>query len=152
MQDDAFTENFISTIGVDFKIKTLELEGKRVKLQIVSYRLSFELIILSGTQQDRNASRPLPPRTTGVLMDSSVGDILNSGGAHLLSLVVFDVTNRASFDNVQKWLDDVERHASQSIVKMLVGNKCNLEEKRQVEYHAAKSLADSLNMPYIETR
>jgi len=121
--DDAFTDNFISTIGVDFKIKTIEVEGKRVKLQIwdTAGQERFQTITTSYYR-----------------------------GAHGL-IIVFDVTNSSSFDNVKKWLDDVERHASHSIVKLLVGNKCDLESKRTVDYHTAKERADRMNMPYIET-
>jgi Ras-related protein Rab-1A len=53
-------------------------------------------------------------------------------------LVVYDVTSRSSFDNVKKWLDDVERNASGTIVKLLVGNKSDMDNKRQVEHHVAK--------------
>jgi Ras-related protein Rab-1A len=62
------------------------------------------------------------------------------------------VTNKTSFDNIKKWLDDVERHASSNIVKLLVGNKTDLESKRVVDYKTAKELADRLNMQYMETR
>jgi len=121
--DDAFTENFISTIGVDFKIKTLNMEGKKIKLQIwdTAGQERFQTITTSYYR-----------------------------GAHGI-VIVFDVTNQASFENVKKWLDDVERHASQNIVKLLIGNKCDLEQKRVVDFHTAKALADRLNMPYLET-
>jgi len=121
--DDAFTDNFISTIGVDFKIKTIEIDGKKVKLQIwdTAGQERFQTITTSYYR-----------------------------GAHGL-IIVFDVTNKASFDNIQKWLDDVERNASQQIVKLLVGNKSDLEHKRAVEFHTAKALADRLNIGYLET-
>jgi Ras-related protein Rab-1A len=57
-----------------------------------------------------------------------------------------------SFDNIKKWLDDIERHASPNIVKLLVGNKCDLEDKRAVDFNTAKEFADSINIPYLETR
>jgi len=121
--DDAFTENFISTIGVDFKIKNINIEGKRVKLQIwdTAGQERFQTITTSYYR-----------------------------GAHGL-IIVFDVTNKNSFDNIKKWLDDVERNASQHIVRLLVGNKCDLEHKRQVDFHTAKALADQLNIGYLET-
>jgi len=121
--DAAFTENFISTIGVDFKIKTVEVEGKKLKLQIwdTAGQERFQTITTSYYR-----------------------------GAHGL-LIVFDVTNKASFENVRKWLDDVDRHASQGIIKILVGNKVDLAHKRVIDYHTAKELADRLNMQYMET-
>eukprot|EP01117_Protostelium_nocturnum_P019122 TRINITY_DN819_c0_g1_i2.p1 TRINITY_DN819_c0_g1~~TRINITY_DN819_c0_g1_i2.p1 ORF type:complete len:194 (+),score=64.11 TRINITY_DN819_c0_g1_i2:194-775(+) len=121
--DNAFTDNFISTIGVDFKIKTIDIEGKKVKMQIwdTAGQERFQTITTSYYR-----------------------------GAHGL-IIVFDVTNKVSFDNIKKWLDDIERHASPSIVKCLVGNKCDLENKRVIDYSTAKQLADSLNISYMET-
>eukprot|EP01114_Cavostelium_apophysatum_P021520 TRINITY_DN7537_c0_g1_i1.p1 TRINITY_DN7537_c0_g1~~TRINITY_DN7537_c0_g1_i1.p1 ORF type:complete len:203 (+),score=38.41 TRINITY_DN7537_c0_g1_i1:119-727(+) len=121
--DDSFQENFISTIGVDFKIKTMNIEGKRVKLQIwdTAGQERFQTITTSYYR-----------------------------GAHGL-IIVFDVTNKTSFENIKKWLDDVDRNASQHIVKLLVGNKCDLENKRQIDFHTAKALADKLNIGYLET-
>lgn len=69
--DDTYTESYISTIGVDFKIRTIELDGKTVKLQIVCYirkgrRVIARLITNSGTPQVRSASVPSHLRTTAV--------------------------------------------------------------------------------------
>jgi len=121
--DDSFTENFVSTIGVDFKIKTFLLEGKKVKLQIwdTAGQERFQTITTSYYR-----------------------------GAHGL-IIVYDVTSRQSFDNIKKWLDDVERHATNTIVKLLVGNKADLDSKRQVEFQTAKAYAEKLGIPYLET-
>jgi len=121
--DNSFTDNFISTIGVDFKMKTIDLDGKRVKLQIwdTAGQERFQTITTSYYR-----------------------------GAHGL-IICFDVTNKASFDNIQKWLDDIERHAPGHVARLLVGNKCDLESKRMVDYFTAKQLADKLNIPYLET-
>jgi len=121
--DDAFTDNFISTIGVDFKIKTILIEGKRVKLQIwdTAGQERFQTITTSYYR-----------------------------GAHGL-IIVYDVTNKNSFDNIKKWLDDVERNASPNIVKLLVGNKADLEHKRVVDFASAKAVAERLNIEYLET-
>jgi len=121
--ENAFTENFISTIGVDFKIKMMDIDGKRVKMQIwdTAGQERFQTITTSYYR-----------------------------GAHGL-IVMFDVTNRASFDNVKKWLGDIERYAPSGVVKMLVGNKVDLVDRRVVDFFAAKELADGLNMQYLET-
>ena len=78
--DDTYTESYISTIGVDFKIRTIELEGKTVKLQIVSNPEIKRLITMqttdiippsnSGTQLDKNVSVQSLPLTTAELMVS----------------------------------------------------------------------------------
>lgn len=71
--DDAWTPSFITTIGIDFKIRTIELEGKRIKLQIVSSPRAPAHADRhrSGTPQARSASAPLPPPTTAAPWASS---------------------------------------------------------------------------------
>ncbi len=58
--------------------------------------------------------------------------------------IVYDVTNRDSFINIKQWLEYVDQRVSSSVKKLLVGNKCDMEFKRVVEYEEAKELADSL--------
>lgn len=55
-----------------------------------------------------------------------------------MGLVVFDVTNKTSFENIKKWLDDTEMNAPPTVVKMLLGNKVDLIEKRVIDFHTAK--------------
>ena len=54
-------------------------------------------------------------------------------GAHGI-IIVYDVTNRDSFDNVRQWMTEIERFATENVNKLLIGNKCDLEEKREVSY------------------
>lgn len=71
-------------------------------------------------------------------------------GAHGI-IVVFDVTDAESFSNVKQWLNEIDRYASESVNKLLVGNKSDLTGKRAVEYATAKAFADEIGVPYIET-
>merc|ERR1711957_1026655 len=71
-------------------------------------------------------------------------------GAHGI-IVVYDVTDNESFQNVKQWLHEIERYASENVNKLLVGNKSDLASKRQVETEAAKEFADSANIPFLET-
>ena len=71
-------------------------------------------------------------------------------GAHGI-IVVFDVTDQESFDNVKQWLNEIDRYASENVNKLLVGNKSDLTAKRAVEYNTAKAFADQIQVPYIET-
>ena len=66
-------------------------------------------------------------------------------------IVVFDVTDQVSYNNVKQWLKEIERYACENVNKLLVGNKCDLEDKRQVAYETAKEFADDLQISYIET-
>jgi Ras-related protein Rab-1A len=121
--DDVFTESYISTIGVDFKIRTLELGGKTLKLQIWD---------TAGQERFRTITSSY------------------YRGAHGI-IVVYDVTDMESFQNVSQWLHEIDRYASAGVNKLLVGNKSDLTAKRQVTYEQAKEFADSMNMEFIET-
>jgi len=121
--DDTYTESYISTIGVDFKIRTIELEGKTIKLQIWD---------TAGQERFRTITSSY------------------YRGAHGI-IVVFDVTDQESFNNVKQWLHEIDRYACQNVKKLLVGNKCDLASKRAVPTEQAQEFADSLGIQYLET-
>ncbi|KAJ1934604.1 ras GTPase, partial [Linderina macrospora] len=121
--DDTYTESYISTIGVDFKIRTIELEGKTVKLQIWD---------TAGQERFRTITSSY------------------YRGAHGI-IVVYDVTDNETFGNVKQWLQEIDRYASEGVNKLLVGNKCDLADARQVDYTAAKEFADGLSISFLET-
>ncbi|KAG6483861.1 hypothetical protein ZIOFF_060647 [Zingiber officinale] len=131
--DDSYLESYISTIGVDFKIRTVEQDGKTVKLQIpVS---SVEMLVLWDTAgQERFRT-----------ITSSY-----YRGAHGI-IVVYDVTDQESFNNVKQWLNEIDRYASDNVNKLLVGNKCDLAENKVVSYETAKAFADEIGIPFLET-
>ena len=66
-------------------------------------------------------------------------------------LVVYDITDRESFNNLNSWLIEIEKSANKNVYKILIGNKCDLEEKRAVTYQEGKDFADSNGMKFIET-
>ncbi|CAF1103647.1 unnamed protein product, partial [Didymodactylos carnosus] len=121
--DDTYTESYISTIGVDFKIRTIDLEGKTIKLQIWD---------TAGQERFRTITSSY------------------YRGAHGI-IVVYDVTDQESFNNVKQWLQEIDRYASDQVNKLLVGNKCDLTAKKAVDYVKAKEYADSLNIKFLET-
>eukprot|EP00829_Urostomides_striatus_P006655 TRINITY_DN1722_c0_g1_i1.p1 TRINITY_DN1722_c0_g1~~TRINITY_DN1722_c0_g1_i1.p1 ORF type:complete len:188 (+),score=64.68 TRINITY_DN1722_c0_g1_i1:53-616(+) len=71
-------------------------------------------------------------------------------GAHGI-IIVYDVTDRYSFNEIEKWMGQVDKLAPENCVKILVGNKCDLNEKRVVTTDEGKSAAASYNMKYFET-
>ncbi|KAK8975379.1 hypothetical protein V6N11_057473 [Hibiscus sabdariffa] len=71
-------------------------------------------------------------------------------GAHGI-IIVYDVTDQESFNNVQQWLNEIGRYASENVNKLLVGNKCDLTSKKVVSYEAAQAFADELGIPFMET-
>eukprot|EP00298_Acanthocystis_sp_HF-20_P026827 c4659_g1_i1.p1 GENE.c4659_g1_i1~~c4659_g1_i1.p1 ORF type:complete len:218 (+),score=54.31 c4659_g1_i1:1-654(+) len=121
--DDTYTESYISTIGVDFKIRTIEIDGKTVKLQIWD---------TAGQERFRTITSSY------------------YRGAHGI-IVVYDVTDLESFNNVKNWLHEIERYAVEGVNKLLVGNKCDLVSKKQVETGLAKEFADSMSISFLET-
>ncbi|OMJ91514.1 hypothetical protein SteCoe_5884 [Stentor coeruleus] len=121
--DNTYTESFISTIGVDFKIKTVEIEHKIFKLQIWD---------TAGQEKFRTITSSY------------------YRGAHGI-IVVFDVTNKDSFLNVGNWMNEITKYASDNVNKLLIGNKTDLVDRRVVSTEEAKELADSLGVTYIET-
>ncbi|KAG6390853.1 hypothetical protein SASPL_148598 [Salvia splendens] len=74
-------------------------------------------------------------------------------GAHgiIVSLIVYDVTDQESFNNVKQWLNEIDRYASENVNKLLVGNKCDLADNRTVPYETAKAFADEIGVPFMET-
>lgn len=71
-------------------------------------------------------------------------------GSHGIALV-YDITERNSFENIRKWMGEVDKRASKSVIKYIIGNKVDLEEKRAVSTHEGKSLAQSLGVQFLET-
>jgi Ras-related protein Rab-1A len=121
--DHTYTDSYISTIGVDFKIRTIELDGKTIKLQIWD---------TAGQERFRTITSSY------------------YRGAHGI-IVVYDVTDQESFTNVKQWLNEIERYASHDVQKLLVGNKCDLTSKKAVTMETAKAFAEKVEMPFLET-
>jgi len=121
--DDTYTESYISTIGVDFKIRTIELDGKTIKLQIWD---------TAGQERFRTITSSY------------------YRGAHGI-IVVYDVTDQESFANVKQWLHEIDRYACENVNKLLVGNKSDLSSKRVVAFDTAKEFADNLGIEFLET-
>jgi len=121
--DHTYTESYISTIGVHFKIRTIDLDGKVIKLQIWD---------TAGQERFRTITSSY------------------YRGAHGI-IVVYDVTDRDSFSNVKQWMNEIDRYAVENVQKLLVGNKCDLTTKRQVTPEEGKAFADTLSIPFLET-
>ncbi|CCI39323.1 hypothetical protein ABG067_000449 [Albugo candida] len=121
--DDTYTESYISTIGVDFKIRTIELDGKTIKLQIWD---------TAGQERFRTITSSY------------------YRGAHGI-IVVYDVTDQESFNNVKQWLHEIDRYACENVNKLLVGNKSDLVAKRVVTTETGAQFADELGIEFLET-
>ena len=121
--DDIWNDTFVPTIGVDFKIKTLEIDDKKIKMQIwdTAGQERFKNIIASYYR-----------------------------GAHGI-LLIYDITDKDSFKNLQNWLIEIEKNANKNVLKVLIGNKSDLEEKRVITINEGKEFADTYGLKFIET-
>ncbi len=121
--DNQWSDLFVPTIGVDFKIRTMEIDNKNVKLQIWD---------TAGQERFKNITASY------------------YRGAHGI-FVVYDISDTESFKNINNWLIEIEKNANKNVYKILVGNKCDLEDKRTVSYQQGKELAETYGMQFIET-
>ncbi|KAM4558108.1 ras-related protein Rab-33B [Odontesthes bonariensis] len=120
-----FLKNPEATIGVDFRERTVELDGERVKLQIWD---------TAGQERFRK---------------SMVEHYYRSVHAVIF---VYDVTSLCSFESIPEWIEECSRHAvGPQVPRIMVGNKCDLRERREVPTSTAQCLADGYNFPLFET-
>ena len=66
-------------------------------------------------------------------------------------LLVYDVTDEKSFNNIRTWYANVEQHASEGVNKILIGNKCDMDDKRVISEEQGRALAQELGIPFVET-
>ena len=66
-------------------------------------------------------------------------------------LLVYDVTDRQSFENIRNWIKNIKQHASETVRKILLGNKCDMDEKRAVSTEEGQKLADEFGIQFFET-
>ncbi|KAG2460928.1 RB39B protein, partial [Polypterus senegalus] len=123
--EDVFISFINQTVGVDFYVQFFEVEPEvKVKLQFWD---------TAGQERFRSVTRSY---------------YRNSAGG----LIVFDITNRSSFESVREWHKEVSAHVQpHKVILMLVGHKSDLEEERTVTREEGEKLAASLGLPYIET-
>jgi Ras-related protein Rab-1A len=119
---DQFEDSYMTTVGLDFKIRTVNVDGKKVKLQMWD---------TAGQERFRTITSSYYRGAQGII-------------------VVFAVDDAKSFENVKTWVTEIERYAGEGVVKLLVGNKCDLET-RSVSTEDAEKFAAELKMQYMET-
>jgi Ras-related protein Rab-8A len=120
--NDQFSPTFITTIGIDFKIKNIILDGKRIKLQIWD---------TAGQERFRTITTSYFRGAQGILL-------------------IYDVTDRQTFMSIRNWVSQVQMHADISVNKLLIGNKCDMEN-RAVSIEEGEGLAKEYNIPFFET-
>ncbi|XP_005310208.1 ras-related protein Rab-3D [Trachemys scripta elegans] len=120
--DDSFTSAFVSTVGIDFKVKTVYRNEKRVKLQIWD---------TAGQERYRTITTAYYRGAMGFLL-------------------MYDIANQDSFNAVQDWATQIKTYSWDNAQVILVGNKCDLEDDRVVATEDGKRLADELGFEFFE--
>ena len=99
--DDQFTDNYVTTIGVDFRFKTMIVMDKIVKVQVWD---------TAGQERYRSITNAYYRGAEGIL-------------------VVFDLTNKESFNNIQNWIKEVTIYTGEDVIFMCLGNKSDLKKE-----------------------
>ncbi|EUB61616.1 Ras-related protein Rab-10 [Echinococcus granulosus] len=121
--DDSFSSSFISTIGIDFKIKTVEIDGKRIKLQIWD---------TAGQERFQTITASYYRGAMGIML-------------------VYSVTCRKSFENISKWMSNITNLASEEVEKIIVANKTDKVDQRQVSVEEGLAVAERYEVKHFET-
>ncbi|XP_071960187.1 ras-related protein Rab-43-like [Antedon mediterranea] len=114
----AFLEKQHATIGVDFTMKTLNIDGARVKLQVWD---------TAGQERFRTITQSYYRSANGVVL-------------------AYDITKKESFNNIPRWIEDVQKYAGNNVLQVLIGNKKDLEASREVKLTDAEALANHHGM------
>ena len=118
-----FHEKYIGTIGIDFQIKYININNKKIKLQIWD---------TAGQERYRVVTK----------------NYFNSSDGFI---IIYDITNRESFNNVKNWIEQITALAGENIKCIIFGNKNDLNNKRQVQKDEGKELAKNYNFNFFET-
>lgn len=121
--DDNFDAKWINTIGIDFKMKNVEIEDKRVRLQIWD--------------------------TAGQERFQAMAHSFYRGAAGIL--LVYDITNLESFEHVEKWMNSIDTHGSDDVIVTLIGNKSDIIAHRNVSISKGQELAKQYKIEFFET-
>ena len=121
--DDKFNENIKPTLAIDYKTKIIQKGENLIKISIYD---------TAGEEKYRHLIKNYYNGSNGILL-------------------VFDITDKNSFDNLNFWLDELEKNCNlNNLYIFLVGNKTDLKKERKVSYDEAKNFADMKKIPYIE--
>ena len=113
---------YLSTIGIDFQIKNLEMDSKKIRLQIWD---------TAGEERFRNIAKNYYQSSDGFL-------------------VVYDITNNESFETLDYWIEEIKSNSQELSKMILVGNKCDKEKVRKVKKDDGKSYAKKKKIKFCE--
>ena len=121
--DNVFVENYITTIGLDYKLKSVKLDsGKTIKVQLWD---------TAGQDKYRTIAKNYFKGSHGILL-------------------LYDVTKQSSFQNIRDWIQDIREEVSQKAIIFLIGNKIDLVDKRKISKEKGIELAEEYKLPFFE--
>jgi Ras-related protein Rab-2A len=118
-----FSDEFKATVGVEFGAKNIEINNRIYRIQIWD---------TAGQENFRSIARAYYKNS-------------------VCACVVYDIANRSSFNSVQSWIDDCTKQTPKSILLLLIGNKSDLNDQREVQYEEGAEFAKRRNMIFLET-
>ena len=121
--NDTFSEEFKATVGVEFGAKNLQVNGRIYRIQIWD---------TAGQENFRSIARAYYKNS-------------------VCACIVYDITNRNSFNSIQSWIDDCTKQTPKTILYILIGNKNDLKDRREVQYEEGAEFAKKRNMIFLET-
>ncbi len=121
--NDEFKERYISTIGIDFKIRSIIVDEKHIKIQVWD---------TAGQERFKNITTSYYRGSHGIML-------------------VFDLTDNESFNNLVLWMNECYNYASPNAIKVLVGTKCDLTDKISVSKDKIEKFAKDNELIYMET-
>ena len=122
--DKTFQDVHMSTIGLDYRVKTMTLKsGKEVKLQIWD---------TAGQDRFRAITKNYYKGANGIIL-------------------IYDVTSIQTYENVKNWITQIRDEASPNVIIYIAGNKIDLEEERKIKTEEGQKLAEELGLPFFET-
>ena len=120
---DQFGGVYLTTVGMDFQDKIIEIEDKKVRLQVWD---------TAGQERFRNVTKSYFQSSHGLL-------------------VVYDITDRESFEKINFWMDNIKNNAPENAKLILVGNKCDLANERKVTIEDGENKARNYNIKFFES-
>jgi small GTP-binding protein len=147
--NDSFSPTFITTIGIDFKIKTIDIAGKRIKLQVSIHDNSNGFCVTCICPLCSASVDPATSCCRDIVANTRVAlQIWDTAGQERFRtittsyfrgaqgiLLVFDVTDRNSFNSIKTWVEEIDKNADKHVNKILIGNKCDVPEAQRVRKH-----------------
>ena len=121
--ENVFIENYITTIGLDYKLKTVKLDtGKTIKVQLWD---------TAGQDKYRTIAKNYYKGSHGILL-------------------LYDITKQSSFDNIREWVRDIKEEVSEKAIIFLIGNKIDIEDQRKISKEKGEELAEEFKIPFFE--